>query len=131
MSARMALRAYGRQRTGSWEDGHTICRLAAHPLGVDVLEGFLRHPHIIPEVWKGKLVFFWGTIYSAPSTVPGVEGAPAIPHEILYVRCLIFSGGSWKDDFLSLDDEFGPTRLSAEIYVPTLRERIKSFFHIS
>lgn len=32
-------------------------------LNACVLDYLLAHPHLIPEEWKGKAVFFWGTIY--------------------------------------------------------------------
>ncbi|MBI4119079.1 MAG: hypothetical protein HY452_02345 [Parcubacteria group bacterium] len=38
--------------------------LAFHPvLPANVLDYLLAHPHLIPEAWKDKSVFFWGTIY--------------------------------------------------------------------
>ena len=30
---------------------------------VNLLDYLLKNPHLIPEEWKGKYVFFWGTIY--------------------------------------------------------------------
>jgi hypothetical protein len=38
--------------------------------------------HLIPEEWKGKYVFFWGTIYRGSG-------------DNLYVRCLCWGGGRW------------------------------------
>jgi len=32
-------------------------------LNANVLDWLLAHPELIPEEWKGKAVFFWGTIY--------------------------------------------------------------------
>jgi hypothetical protein len=32
-------------------------------LNANVLDFLLKHPELIPEEWKGKAVFFWGTIY--------------------------------------------------------------------
>lgn len=32
-------------------------------LNANVLDYLLAHPDLIPEEWKGKAVFFWGTIY--------------------------------------------------------------------
>ncbi|MEK7630019.1 MAG: hypothetical protein AAB432_01375 [Patescibacteria group bacterium] len=34
-------------------------------LNANVLDYLLKNSHLIPEEWKGKLVFFWGTIYRA------------------------------------------------------------------
>src|SRR3989338_3533951 len=36
-------------------------------LNANVLDYLLAHPELIPEEWKGKAVFFWGTIYSNPN----------------------------------------------------------------
>ena len=33
------------------------------PFNANVLDYLLAHPELIPEEWKGKYVFFWGTIY--------------------------------------------------------------------
>ena len=39
-------------------------RLKGKPvLNANVLDYLLAHPELIPEDWKGKYVFFWGTIY--------------------------------------------------------------------
>ena len=51
-------------------------------LNANVLDYLLAHPQLIPESWKGKLVFFWGTIYR------GAGGD-------LCVRCLRWSGSRW------------------------------------
>ncbi|MFA5359025.1 MAG: hypothetical protein WC310_04390 [Patescibacteria group bacterium] len=29
----------------------------------NLLDFYLKNPHLIPKEWKGKTVFFWGTIY--------------------------------------------------------------------
>ncbi|QQG45239.1 MAG: hypothetical protein HYW89_04565 [Candidatus Sungiibacteriota bacterium] len=46
------------------------------------LDFLLEHPEFIPESWKGKAIFFWGTGYRHP------DGG-------LYVRFLSFSVGLW------------------------------------
>lgn len=48
-----------------------------------VLDHLLANPELIPESWKGKLVFFWGTIYR--SSV-----------RRLYVRFLYWDGSAWR-----------------------------------
>lgn len=41
--------------------------LAGKPvLNANVLHYLLAHPELIPEDWKGKDVFFWGTIHRLP-----------------------------------------------------------------
>lgn len=52
-------------------------------LNANVLEYLLAHPDLIPEEWKGKAVFFWGTIYRDS------DGG-------LYVRYLYWSGVRWS-----------------------------------
>lgn len=52
-------------------------------LNACVLDYLLDHPELIPEEWKSKHVFFWGTIYR------NSDGR-------LYVRCLRWDGVSWR-----------------------------------
>ncbi len=33
------------------------------PFNANLLDYLLKNPHLIPEEWKGKYVYFWGTIY--------------------------------------------------------------------
>ncbi len=54
-------------------------------LNANVLDYLLAHPELIPEEWKGKYIFFWGTIYRHSSGN-------------LCVRCLFFRGGGWGWD---------------------------------
>ncbi|MEX0930484.1 MAG: hypothetical protein WDZ79_02270 [Candidatus Paceibacterota bacterium] len=54
------------QTTGSkYIEGNKLRKeLADKPvLNANVLDYLLVNPHLIPEEWKGKLVFFWGTVY--------------------------------------------------------------------
>ncbi len=46
------------------------------------LDFLLENPEFIPDSWKGKAVFFWGTGYRDPD-------------DRLCVRCLDFIGGQW------------------------------------
>jgi hypothetical protein len=58
--------------------------LAGQPvLNANVLDYYLANQHLIPEEWKGKAVFFWGTIYR-----------DRVGH--LYVRFLYWSGVGWR-----------------------------------
>ena len=42
-----------------------LAELAGKPvLNANVLDYLLANKYIIPEEWKGKYVFFWGTVYS-------------------------------------------------------------------
>lgn len=53
------------QQGGEVIRGHDLkARLEGQPvLPAHVLDYLLKHPELIPESWKGKGIFFWGTIY--------------------------------------------------------------------
>lgn len=53
-----------KQKKGSI-GGHDLRKdLADKPvMNANVLDYLLPHPELIPEEWKGKYIFFWGTIY--------------------------------------------------------------------
>lgn len=74
-------------------------------LNANVLDYLLAHPDLIPEEWKGKAVFFWGTIYRYSDGY-------------LCVRCLCWSGDRWGRDCGWLDRDFcgrNPAAVSASI----------------
>lgn len=51
-------------------------------LNANVLYWLLENPEHIPEEWKGKYVYFWGTVYRSSDN-------------FLFVRCLYWNGGQW------------------------------------
>jgi hypothetical protein len=51
-------------------------------MNANLLDWYLANPRHIPEEWKGKYVFFWGTIYRHR-------------RGDLVVRCLYWDGGQW------------------------------------
>jgi hypothetical protein len=59
-----------------------------------VLDYLLDHPELIPEKWKSKAVFFWGTIYRSSD-----NGS-------LCVRYLYWHGGRWYWRFGWFNDGF-------------------------
>ncbi|MFH0912563.1 MAG: hypothetical protein V1807_02825 [Patescibacteria group bacterium] len=74
-------------------------------LNANVLDWLLDHPEFIPEEWKSKYVFFWGTIYRS-----------AGGH--LVVRSLHWHGTRWDWNYDYPDDDwygFYPAALSASI----------------
>jgi len=73
------------QKGGKWIEGDDLRKeLAGKPvLNACVLDYLLAHPGLIPEEWKSKFVFFWGTIYRSS------DGG-------LYVRFLYWLGGRWR-----------------------------------
>ncbi|HPT29693.1 MAG TPA: hypothetical protein PK526_02010 [bacterium] len=62
-------------------------------LNANVLDCLLANPVLIPEEWKGKAIFFWGTIYRS-------SGGS------LCVRCLNWSGSNWNWNYSFLGDSF-------------------------
>ncbi|MDO8516116.1 MAG: hypothetical protein Q7S28_02600 [bacterium] len=54
-------------------------------LDVRVMEELLKHPELIPDSWKGKYVFFWGTIFR------DADGRLSVP-------CLCWGGDGWYWD---------------------------------
>jgi hypothetical protein len=66
---------------------------AKRPLNANALDGLLANPGLIPETWKGKYVFFWGTIYRD-------SGGN------LVVRCLYWAGDRWCWFYYWLDSRW-------------------------
>lgn len=82
------------QKNGKWIEGNKLRKaLAQKPvLNANVLDYLLKNPHLIPEEWKGKYIFFWGTIYR------GSDGS-------LIVRyvCWRDDGWGWSSRWLDRD----------------------------
>jgi hypothetical protein len=81
------------QQNGKCIEGNKLrAELASEPvLNANVLDHLLAHPELIPEEWKGKAIFFWGTIYRCS------DGR-------LCVRYLYWRDGRWYcDRWLGLD----------------------------
>lgn len=71
------------QKTGRIVGTDLRKELAGMPvLNACVLDYLLANPHLIPEEWKGKHIFFWGTVYRGHD-----DG--------LFVRYLCWSGDEW------------------------------------
>ena len=51
-------------------------------MGAQLLDFYLKNPHLIPDEWKGKATFFWGTIYR--DSLGRLD-----------VRCLYWNGKAW------------------------------------
>jgi len=75
------------QKDGKYITGTDLRqKLKGQPvLNACVLDYLLKHPDLIPDDWKGKYVFFWGTIYRSSG--------------VLYVRCLSWGGVWWGEDY--------------------------------
>jgi hypothetical protein len=84
------------QKDGKVIKGHELRKkLADQPVfNANLLDWYLAHPNLIPEEWKGRAVFFWGTIYRD-------SGGD------LCVRCLVWGGGEWLWRCGWLGDDWG------------------------
>ncbi len=56
-----------------------------HPFNANLLDYLITHPELIPEEWKGKHVYFWGTIYKDSC-------------DNLRVRCIYLIKDVWREE---------------------------------
>ncbi len=65
-----------KQRGGGAIDGRKLREeLKGRPVyNANLLDYLLENPHLIPEEWKGKDVFFWATVYGDS------DGDPCVRH---------------------------------------------------
>lgn len=90
-----------KQKKGSIEGNDLRKELANYPvLNANVLDYLLDHPKLIPEEWKGKVIFFWGTIYRDSAIN-------------LSVYCLLWYGFEWRRNYVWLNDDFSCDDLAA------------------
>jgi hypothetical protein len=66
-------------------------------LNANVLDYLLEHKEEIPEEWKGKRIYFWGTIFRS-------SGGNR------HVRCLDWGGSDWGGDSNWLGNDWGDSR---------------------
>jgi hypothetical protein len=92
--AKISLYLSKKQKKGSI-DGRDLRKYLSNKqvMNANVLDYLLAHPELIPEEWKGKYVFFWGTVYRGPAG-------------FLDVRYLYWYGSEWGWYYLWLDDDF-------------------------
>jgi hypothetical protein len=70
------------EQESNYQIGTELQKEIKNPLNVNVLDYLLKHKELIPEEWKRKFVYFWGTIYRD-------SGGG------LYVRYLCWCGVGW------------------------------------
>lgn len=92
--AKISLYLSKKQKKGSI-GGHDLRKeLSGKPvMNANVLDYLLAHPELIPEEWKGKYIFFWGTIYR-------------YSFGYLCVRCLGWHGSMWDWSYFWLVSGF-------------------------
>lgn len=103
--SKIALHLDDSQKSGKVAEGNKLKKkLEKMPVyGAQQLDFYLANPHLIPEDWKGKVIFFWGTIYRS------ARGD-------LYVRYLCWSGDRWNWNYYWLGhgwDVRNPAAVSA------------------
>lgn len=83
------------QKNGKWTKGTELRKkLESQPvLNANVLDYLLAHQELVPDSWKDKAVFFWGTVYRYS------DGH-------LYVRYLYWYGYRWHGDYRWLGRDF-------------------------
>lgn len=83
-SSQVELYLASSQKDGNVIEGNNLRKEMAKkvPFNANVLDYLLANPHLIPEEWKGKYVFFWGTVYC------NCDG-------FLRVRCLYWDDERW------------------------------------
>lgn len=91
-STKVALHLIDGQKNGGYVLGNNLrIKLAtSQVMNANVLDYLLKNPGRIPEEWKGKVIFFWGTIYR------NVDNW-------LFVRCLNWGGYAWEENCHPLD----------------------------
>lgn len=91
-----------KQKKGGYSVGNDLRKaLESQPvLNANVLDHLIAHQELIPESWKGKTIFFWGTIYR------NSDGS-------LYVRFLYWDGSQWRWGSSYLDNDFHSNRPAA------------------
>lgn len=62
-------------------------------LNANVLDYLLKNPRIVPKGWKGRYIFFWGTVYRNSDNE-------------FCVRCLFWRDGHWNDGDFGCFDSF-------------------------
>lgn len=60
----------------------------------NMLDWYLNNTQHIPEDFKGKIVFFWGTVYCQ--------------RDEEYVRCLLWDNDKWRSSQSSVWNSWGP-----------------------
>lgn len=79
------------QKSGKAIDGEEVlARLSGKvALNANVLDYLLARPFLIPEEWKGKTVFFWGTLYLSS------DGQDHSVRYLYFQKGVWYSGTTW------------------------------------
>jgi hypothetical protein len=72
-ASKIALRLYEDHSPGGSFSNQLREKLKGRPVyNANLLDYLLKNPHLIPEEWRDKEVFFWGTIYRNSGVVPNM-----------------------------------------------------------
>lgn len=104
---KVTLHLSANQEGGQVIKGHDLRKeLSGLPvMNACVLDYLLAHPELIPESWKGKYIYFWGTIYRNSD-------------DDLCVRFLDWNDGRWNWGYYWLDYDWNgndPAAVSASV----------------
>jgi hypothetical protein len=83
------------------------------PFNANLLDYLLKNQDLIPEQWKSKFVYFWGTVYRDSGNNP-------------CVRCLYWHRGEWRWHYGWLASHFVGNEPAA---VPALLPALAGRFH--
>lgn len=91
------------QQTDDMATGEVVLeKLRSHfmfPLDANVLMYLDEHEELIPETWKGKTVFFFGTVYQMR------DGSRVVPY--LHWHTWGVDRGNWQIGYRALTDKWG------------------------
>lgn len=93
-----------KEGSGVYPKGTVLAkRLKERACNASVLDHLIEHPELWPEEWKGKYVYFWGTIFRDPS------------NGFLYVRYGYWDGGEVVSNYRWLGNGWGSSRPAASL----------------
>lgn len=96
-STKVKLYLSEKQKNGKTINGDSLCReLKDLPVvNANLLDFLLKeeNQYLIPDEWKGKVIFFWGTIYKNV-------------HGDLFIRCLYWDAEEWISYYQSTSKEW-------------------------
>ncbi len=92
-----------KQQADQFVTGFKLAELMSRRLALNanVLDFLLDHPYLIPRVWQGKRIYFWGTVYNEQNGQ--------------CVRCLVYINDEWTDDYFWIHSHFNSQAFAAYV----------------